>query len=242
MGDVENAVCWRWPDPKTGPYEVFVRMGDLHGRFEVLAVEVRSIGDRLKVTSTLLRNVRLEELATKTAAFIQPLLSDPTDIRGVTNAADMGEEWRRRREEALAPERQAFERLRGRVKARAPVTLEDVAAIYSKANAQHLEPTKTVAEKLGITYAAAAHRVQDAREARLLPKTTRGRATSPSCTVCGDPLPALSVGSLICARCEEEGGTAPGYLNRLDPGEAEIAQVAMARRIEKLGARAKVGT
>lgn len=174
---MENALPWRWPDPKVGPYEVFLLMGDLNGRFEVLAVEVRSVGDKLPITSTVLRTVRVDELAGKIAAQTLPLHSDPWDVRFVTNEADMDPEWHRLREEAVAPKRQAFQRLHSAIAERATTeaTLEDVAQIYVKARRERRHPTKAVAQALGITHNAAAHRVQRARNAGYLGKTTRGR-------------------------------------------------------------------
>lgn len=237
VGGMDDAVRWPWPDPKTGPYEVFVRMGELQGRFEVLAVEVRSIGDRLPVTATVLRSLRLGELAAATAERILPLLIDSWALETVSNEADMDEEWHRRREVAVAPMRAAFRRLRDSVKAKAPIALADVASVYREANAGRQHPNLVVAEALGISRNAAAKRAGRARKAALLPKTTRGRASSPSCTVCGDPLPVLSADSLICALCRQEGGTAPGYLDRLEPGELEVAQMSMAKRLERLNAR-----
>ena len=176
-GDVENAFPWRWPNPKVGPYEVFLRMGDLDGRYEVLAVEVRSVGDQLPITSTVLRTVRVHELAGKLAAQTLPLLSDPWALELVTNEADMDAEWHRRREVAVAPMRQAFERSRDAVaeRVKTEATLEGVARIYVEARRRQLHPTKAVAEALGITHNAAAHRVRRAREAGHLGKTTRGR-------------------------------------------------------------------
>ncbi len=178
-GGMVNAYIWpwKWPDPKTGPYEVVVRMGELEGRFEVLGLEVRSIGDKLRVTSTVLRSVRLDELATRTAALIVPMHTDHWAVETVSNEADMDEEWHRKREEAVFPMREAFLRLHRAIADRATTeaTLEGVARIYIDARRRHQHPTKAVAEALGITYAKAAHLVVDASKGGLLGKTTRGR-------------------------------------------------------------------
>ena len=55
--------------------------------------------------------------------------------------------------------------------------LWDVALTYSVAYAVGARPTKTVAERHGISPSAATQRVKQARDAGLLPKTTPGRAS-----------------------------------------------------------------
>jgi hypothetical protein len=56
--------------------------------------------------------------------------------------------------------------------------LAEVATIYREAWQGGLNPTKSVAEALSLSRSAAAKRVRRARDAGLLPKTTKGRATA----------------------------------------------------------------
>lgn len=56
--------------------------------------------------------------------------------------------------------------------------LAEVARIYREAWRAGLNPTKAVADALKLSRSAAAKRVRRARDAHLLPDTTRGRATA----------------------------------------------------------------
>jgi hypothetical protein len=58
--------------------------------------------------------------------------------------------------------------------------LTEVAAIYREAWRAGLNPTQAVAEALSLSRSAAAKRVRRARDAGLLPETTRGRPTAAS--------------------------------------------------------------
>jgi hypothetical protein len=57
--------------------------------------------------------------------------------------------------------------------------LAEVASVYRNAWGRGLNPTQAVAEALSLSRSAAAKRVRRARDAGLLPETTRGRAAAP---------------------------------------------------------------
>lgn len=75
-----------------------------------------------------------------------------------------------------------------------------VARIYRNAGRDGLPPTKTVADKLGISRNAAAALVARARRAGLLPATTTRRATRPT----HSPISATTTDGqtlLVCRTC-----------------------------------------
>jgi hypothetical protein len=175
-----------WPDPRKGPWLLTVTWGSVNGRVEVVGLEMRSAKRSGRPGEEDPLEQRLGEWLPPTSRFDD----NPTGREPVPVSA---EAWRSvpvgrivdelrahavRDREDLEPFYGA-EALRAwrRPRSRTAATLEDVAAIYRQAwQAGDRKPTTAVAERLKIAHSTAAKRVQRAREAGLLPATTKGRA------------------------------------------------------------------
>ena len=183
---IDGYIPLRWPDRSRGPYYAQLKMENRDGRVEVVALAVGSVKDDTPITGTMLRRVRIAELAREAADLMLGLdvsrrfeagpLIDNTDQHGRLLDAAFHEQ----REKFWEPGKVAADKERAALAA-VPATPPrhddaDIARIYLEAFAMHRPPTKAVAETLGISPAAAAKRVWRIRRARLLPQTEPGRA------------------------------------------------------------------
>jgi hypothetical protein len=187
MDLIDGYIPLRWPDRSRGPYYAQLKMQSRDGRFEVVALAVGSVKDDLPISGTVLREVRVAELAKEVADLLLRLdvssrleagpLIDDTDQEGRPLDAAFHEQ----RERFWEPGRVAADKERAAMAAvpATPPRHDDagIARIYLGAFARHQAPTKAVAEALGISQAAAAKRVWRIRRAGLLPETKQGRAT-----------------------------------------------------------------
>lgn len=175
----------------------------LHDRFEVVELAIGSVRDNVPITGSVLREVRVAELAAEAAELLRRLdvaarlEPGPVDVvigvDGKPVSAEERAEWEASRAKwfaenhEIAPgvvigqpaadrERSALARTLGQ---RPGVADEDIANVYNEAFRLHRRPTQAVAKALGISTTAAAKRVARIRRNRpdLIPETTQGRAS-----------------------------------------------------------------
>lgn len=193
----DGFVTFRWPDPRSGPYMVQIRMEPIRGRFEVVELAMGSVKDDVRITGSELREVRVAELARKAAELMLGIdvsrrldLPPPETIIDTRTGQELtGEDrsaWLARREKRVgAPARREANRERAALSAvpRAPKRggrADDavIAEIYDEAFRKRVPTTKAIAERLGISETAAAKRVHRARLSGYLPPTEQGRAAA----------------------------------------------------------------
>ncbi len=172
-----------WHDAGSAPWLITVTWGSVNGRVEAVGVEMRSA-----------RGSDSDALEAELAKWLPPASrfdDNPTGRQPVPITATT---WRRvpvgrlvdDLRKRAAKDREALEPIVGAGaltawrrprRPAAPATLEDVAAVYREVwQRGDRKPTVAVARRFSISHSTAAKRVQRAREAGLLPQTSRGRA------------------------------------------------------------------
>ncbi len=149
---------FNWPDSVAGPFRITVEWGNVEGRADCIAFEIRTMPGQppVPLTTTLLRSIPLTGLVDeKRQVFAaQPPIPSPT--------------WRELWEERKA---------KG---GRPPLSddfLREVARVYSAAWQAGGTPTKAVQEQLGPTqYGTAARWVMKARVRGFLGATSPGKS------------------------------------------------------------------
>jgi hypothetical protein len=172
----------RWPDPRNGPYIAQVRLGEVNGRIEIVELTVGTRNDTRRIDGTLLRHLRVADLATAAIARVDELdLIDPLNDPGLPlNASKMDAAWSAARDQAMQPHTDEQGRVRRSIRDAAD-HLAQVAAVYNHAlRTPPHKPTKAVAETFGLTPGAAAKQVSRARKSGLLKATTPGKAAGPT--------------------------------------------------------------
>ncbi len=171
----------QWPDSNTGPYTVDLEATIIGERYEIVAVEmrgqprldfglvdefssvpIRSLDLRLPLRSLL--DAHLETVRASLVSESARTYGNPLNSPGLARA---------RRVLAGQPKRPGRPRLYDREH------FEKVAKVYTEA-AQFGRPTQAVADEWAVSTATAKKWVARCRsdEFKLLPKTTRGRATT----------------------------------------------------------------
>lgn len=134
------------------------------GRPECVDFHVRAKADGRGIRTADLQMVtNLDAMATNLYAAVAP----------VPDGSAFNWMWRQTEENALRAARAVYEARKARRGTVTPAALEEVAKVYR----ENLEasPTRAVSLHLGYSERTAARRVQQAREAGLLPKTTQGK-------------------------------------------------------------------
>jgi hypothetical protein len=158
-----TAAAVLWPNPKKGPWRITCQWANVDGYARLTGVEITS-DSYLTLRATDVRDIPLERVANQALKIARDHLSAHNvgpDVPGhVLGGAPV--------------------RKRGK-SGRASLTntdLEEVATLYRMGGT---EPTKYVAQQLGISRSAAAKRIAKARspEVGLLEPTTQGRAGGP---------------------------------------------------------------
>lgn len=170
-----------WEAPDGSRWRVVTRWADIDGRAECVGLELHAIGDA-RVKSKLLRwfPMSVVEQARQSQAS-----NAERGARMARSGAKVGRLTGEEYAAALDEQHKAFvtpqgRRLLGEDGQPLPTAdaLAEVARIYRDAWAKRRNPTKAVAEALSLSRSAAAKRVRRARDAGLLPETSRGRATA----------------------------------------------------------------
>jgi hypothetical protein len=178
LDDMEPPPLWSPPFRQQlkgfGAVDLRVRLAEVGGRLEILALCVTPVKQGRRVDGPLLRQLRLGELTRRAAqwradsdpaqAEAAPPLGLVEGVRGPVVAPAKAEAARRR-----------F--IREAARARGSLRLVAAAEIYQRAwRRGDAAPTKAVEKELGITYPAAVSLVRRCRAAALLPPTQQGRA------------------------------------------------------------------
>lgn len=195
---IRQSFLWpRRPDPSTWSprqprqqhrpdYRVTLGLDVVAGRLECVEVTVVPVRPGLVVTGTLLRSLPVGRLVAETIDALdrQRLALERGAGPLPDNAADMDEEWLRRRAAFWERARADAERLAPIVSKKGyasrgrrypPDHLQRVAAVYSEAAKERPDPTAAVADLFHVTRSAAAKWVSRAREKSLLPPATTRR-------------------------------------------------------------------
>lgn len=164
-----DTASYLWPDPRKGPFAVWLHFAVIDGRAECVGVEVRSFAwptdmyaRRLPakdaatevVSAEVLRSVRVGELVSRHRDDVRSTVARYVDESWPDDAHAAAQAW-------------GDESVSDRVRAAAQIYMRE----YGTGR-----PTKAVEQELLVSYSAAAKLVQRARDAGLLPATTRGRA------------------------------------------------------------------
>jgi hypothetical protein len=167
-----------WPDLNRGPYVLKLRWRVVRGRMECVGVELRTYSDDAEdgelrrtwrgpraddaepVTTDVWRSVALGAVVDgERRAMLKQV--EVAELLGASWAAEVRADWTPRPRRGRQLGRGEHER---------------VAEVYLDALRRHENPTQRVADVYGLTYPAAAKRVQRARAAGHLPATLQGRA------------------------------------------------------------------
>jgi hypothetical protein len=173
QADVTFPWTVRWPDSDKGPYAVALETKVVDGRYEVVSLAIRSVDESAPTPiRSNLRDLRLRELLDAHLATIKASRVSDT-ARSWGNPLNAPEFARARRVLADQPKRSGRPRLYDRE------YFEKVAQVYTHA-IPFGRPTRAVADKWEVSLPTAKKWVARCRsdEFKLLPKTTRGRATS----------------------------------------------------------------
>lgn len=143
----------RWPDPKTGPYEISIYWGRAGSRAIPVGMTIMGAidhGDRTTtlpaLSTTVLRSLKLAEIVTEDRERLDHIEPEPPTPAEVI--------------EGMRP---------------ATVRrLKRAAEIYKKAWSAGESPTQAVARKMNVSAAAAGNLVRRARQAGFLPPTSGG--------------------------------------------------------------------
>lgn len=160
----------RFPNRRTGPYVARLQLGKVGDRLELVELTLTSI-DQNRIISSRLPGLRLSEFV---AEALQDLALD-VDPGELLNASDRDQAFHDKRAKAWAEYKLLV--VGSATGRRYPAGhLARVADIYTEALRRHEHPTQAVAKVLQISPEAAAKQVARARQARLLPQTTKGKA------------------------------------------------------------------
>jgi hypothetical protein len=195
-----------WRDPSGDLWSVDLVWAEIDGRAECVGLAFQSYG------GTFLDYGEAEPLrplsdedevhpvrAGLLRAFTMSLIDEARGERA-RDLAELPDDSlpRQRRDEKLAAftENGRGRRLVGRDGQPLPVdeALDEVAAIYRQAWREGGNPTAAVSQAIGISRSAAAKRVRRARDAGLLPETSRGRANAGLVVQVGPTRQAAKVG------------------------------------------------
>jgi hypothetical protein len=163
IGPIERGP-FPWPR-KSGPYEVTLRFEWIDGRWECVSIHLDAIDAAGRkpstITSSLLRQLPLRRFISQVVTFKQAWTLE--DVDGTTYTVE-------RDYTALGPKG-------GRPPKYGPEHFVEVARVYREAYGERRRPTRAVAKHFKTTPAAAAKWVARCRSLRLLPKTSRGKAS-----------------------------------------------------------------
>jgi hypothetical protein len=185
---IDGYIPVKWPDRSRGPFVAQLKLGEQLGRFQIIAIALGSVKDNRPITGTVLRQVRVAELAMEVADVLLRLdvssRLEPGQLVDDTYAdgAPLDATFRKRRAVFWARGRVAAARERAALAATAarPVSHDDqeIVRIYSEAFRAGRPPRLAVAQALGISPDAAAKRIWRIRHSGsgLLPETKQGKA------------------------------------------------------------------
>jgi hypothetical protein len=190
QGFVRSVHYWPTREPSGSPWLVALDWTVQAGRYECVGMSIRSFEEAKTqsivplnplfgfqiVDTGLLRSVRLGELIEEGLADHISLIDEHKDL--LTQSLP-SEEAQRDLDEFRERFRRSLRRRKGgRPLEWGPDRLSEVARTYMEAWAERKKPTQAVAKRFGVSYSTAAKAVARARQARLLPKTSQGKATA----------------------------------------------------------------
>jgi hypothetical protein len=160
-----------WPDAKRGPWQIQFAWGVLKGRSECIGVEIRSAGEPLPLTTTLLRDIPLATLIDRDRAS-QSAKEQVTHLL----AAEIRQKGKGFHFVSV-PVHTPASRKGGRRPLYGPQHFQEVAKVYAETwQLGRKAPTTAVAERWHVTPSTAAKWVARARQMRLLGPTEQGHA------------------------------------------------------------------
>lgn len=192
-GDVYTGNWFQWPRPD-GEWLLRLRWAAVGDRMECISFEVwrGAAQDTDPTRWRALRGTRGPRAIKATAVRELPIATiiEQERARAATGLEAFADYWGERDDEGRgAPELVEYGRRQaaalrgdstqprpGRPIAWTDERLREVARLYREAYTRGVSPTKSVAQRLDVTYAVAAKRVSEARKKGFLGETTRGRA------------------------------------------------------------------
>ena len=170
-----------WPDQWDGPWDCAIKFAPIAGRMEVVGLHIRHRDDSEPLTSTLLRQFKLRDVANEQRKAILSAVPDEgvsVDELVATYGEETREDWEQRKAGADARWREQLEKFKAPHPGfYPPEHYEWVAETYRTAFERGSPPVAAVQDQyerkhqVAITRAQARHWVERARKRRLLPPT-----------------------------------------------------------------------